>query len=398
MIASFCCVVAMSSHAEKEAEFSPGVYLGWQHDSNLFRLPDSVSPPGAPRGVADYQYGASLEAALPVSQQFFSLDAHAVRNHYSDADFLDYTNLAGNADWRWRYGHAWSGDIQAEYHRDLVPFDEFQSLVESRPRIRDIRRLAGGSASAVRKLTLDWDLGVTLRHDASRDESGFEFLDRDLSRGTVDLTYHGTRDPNDYLGLRVNSRWVRFPHREIVSATQVDNAYREDDLLIRFNWVATERSTLTADLGYSMLHHREFSSRDFSGPTGSLTYRFTPTGNAGAELGGWREIVAQTQTTASYMTEAGVRVKPYWRYSDQILFEGDLETSRREYKGDPLLGLASGVPLRSDRIRFAELSATYTPADHLIFKFSAHKERRNSNRDNKDYEYTLLAANVALNF
>jgi hypothetical protein len=390
------CLAAAAARADDSPRFDPIVYLGWQYDSNLFRLPDEASARQrlgtTDRSMTDLRYGVGLDAGAPLSRQFLELKLDAIRNHFSEMDSLDYTDLLASARWRWRYGSLWSGDLGALYHQDISPFDELQLPV------RDERQLYGVRGSATRRLTLNWDLGISAEHDGARhDLDARRFLDRDVERGAVDLLYHGTRDPENYIGVRFSPRRVRFPNRDVVQATRLDNSYREEEYTGRFKWKATGRSTFTADIGYSTLHHEQFSDRDFSGPVGSLAYRFEPWEYAGTEVGAWREIIVRTETAASYMTEEGLRVQPFWDYSPAIRLEAELSLLERRFRGDPLRSLA-GLPTRRDDVAAAGLTATYSPYDGVELALLAHVERRDSNQNDKDYDYASFGANLEIRF
>src|SRR5262245_16069894 len=102
---------------------------GVQHDSNVFRVPDSQ--PGDKSDTIS-RIGAGVTGDIPVGRQHLLFDGAVDYYNYSDFDVLDHTAYRVGAAWNWLVASQWTGDIGYATQRYLNTLDlgaQVQDLV-----------------------------------------------------------------------------------------------------------------------------------------------------------------------------------------------------------------------------------------------------------------------------
>jgi hypothetical protein len=390
------CLLPVFSAPAQEAEFSPRVVAGMSHDSNPLRLggAEEVRAASGETEMEDLvlRYGAGIRAAVPLSRQYFVLDAEAVRNRYDRFDFLDHTASDVRGRWAWRYGDLWDGNLRLRHRRDISPLEEL------RPPVRDRRLFREAQLEARRRLTPRWSLEMT----AGR--SGFEHeleARRGLNRD-FDLLRAGfvrrAADPDALvLGWRVQARRAGYPDRP---PGAVDNDHMDYEAGGELQGGLSPRSAVDVRVAYAALRHEEMTRRDFSGAVGRAAYRYRPSERSTLEISLWRELDRHAEAASSYVTEDGFRLRSAWRYSDAFTLEADFSYRDRRFDGELADGAQDGAGLsrRHDRLRGAGLSAVYRRSALLTVTIAYRVESRRSNHEDRPYRYRLFTAEVQLSF
>src|SRR5690606_5431403 len=109
------------------------------------------------------------------------------------------------------------------------------------------------------------------------------------------------------------------------------------------------------------------------------------------------DINVRTDTDASYVTDTGVGLRPYWEYSQRTTFDAFISRQDRRFEGDPQLGV-SGAETRRDTMDLVEVSAAWAHFTNLTYRLAYRLERRDSNQSDRDYRYHSVAGNVRLVF
>lgn len=367
---------------------------GLYHDSNLFRLSDTVNPQ-AVLGTTDKsdtvaRIGLGLKADLPVSRQRLLLDAKVDDYKYDRFGFLDHAEYRAGATWQWQVTSLWSGDVGYNRQRYLASLAELQS------RTKDLITVDHAFANAGYLLTPRWRArGGLDRYEYSHGDVTLNTLENRTNSATAGLDY--LTPGGNSVGGQVKYTNGQYPNRQLVAGSLVDNEYNETETSAVTHWVVTGKSTLDARLGYTNRTHKQVPQRNFSGATGRLSYDWTPGAKTLLNFSAWRELRAVEEIAASYVLSKGISFGPNWAPTPKLVFQARLLRETRDYDGDPGFALA-GAPKREDVFRGARLSAGYTPRRNIELAIAVEKGERDSNIVGRDYDYNTVSANAKLSF
>ncbi len=116
-------------------------------------MPRALSPDAnASRDDVVSRTSAALDAGWEMGLQAFALNVNVDDNRYADNESLDNTSGNGRADWNWRLGHQWTGQLGGGYGRSLSGF------VNSRFLGRDVLESSDYHGAARYQLTPHWSL------------------------------------------------------------------------------------------------------------------------------------------------------------------------------------------------------------------------------------------------
>ena len=377
-----------------ERPFQLFVSGGAYHDSNVFRLSDSVDTQAllgtTSRSDTVGRLGVGLKGELTASRQRLLIDARADRYKYDRFSFLDNTAYRAGATWKWAAGEAWAGDLGYSKKRYLTGFGQLQAP------IKDLLTQDNAFFVAKRRLTPEWQVR------AGADWTKYEHSDPTLASAESRITSgtigadHFTSAGNS-VGAQVKGSEGRYPNREVVAGSEVDNRYREVEASAVAHWEVSGKSRFDARVGYTRRRHEQIEQRDFSGATGRLDYAWTPSGKTLLDFAAWRELRSIEDTVANYVLSEGAGFGPHWAPTAAIVLQAWVSHERRDYQGDPGFVLTS-APRRVDTLDLARVSIGYNPRRFMRFSLSFEHGKRDSNFPTGDYSYNLASANARFTF
>jgi exopolysaccharide biosynthesis operon protein EpsL len=364
--------------------------IGGYYDSNLFRLADGVNPQTAigSSSKSDTVGIAALgfKADVPISRQRLLFDAAVDYSDFSRFDFLDNTGYRVRGAWEWQAADQWSGDVGGSTRRFLSGFNNIQAPIKD---MITEDRLFG---TAGYRFTPRWRVrGGVDWYQWTHSNLTRRSLDNDTTSGLIGIDYLTPADNS--VGALVRYTNARFPNREVVAGTLVDNQYDQIDAGVVVHWVATGLSTLDARLGYTDVRYAQLAERDFSGVTGNLSWDWTPGTKTVINFSAWREIRLYEDASATYILAQGVSVGPQWAPTYKLVFQAKLLYEHRDFKGDPGYVLQAG-PQREDRFRGGNLMAGWSPVRWLQLALAAEAGKQTSNIAGKDFDYYRIWANA----
>lgn len=372
----------------------PYVSAGIIHDNNAFRLADGEDPNllvgTAGKSDTIKTLGLGINTIIEDSRQKYLFNASADYYDYNRFTFLDHWNYKLGAGWRWEAGNLWNGDLRYSRRRDLADPAELQG------RTKDLITQDTIHASGNYKFHPSWKARTAL--DINRYEHGDsarESLDNRTIAATIGADY--TTASNNTLGIQFKATDGRYPNRQIVATSFVDNQYKEYETSGVVGWQFTEKTKFDGRLGYTQRRHEELSSRDFNGVTGRAALQYLASAKTSIDFAAYRETRVVEDANASYAFATGYILGPSWAPTHKSVLQARLVYEKRKYEGDP--GLALGVTTqREDTLRGLRLSAGYKPIRNTEVIFAFERGKRTSNLADAGYDYNMVSINAGWKF
>jgi exopolysaccharide biosynthesis operon protein EpsL len=333
---------------------------------------------------------AGVNVDVPISRQRF-IGGFAINDvRYDRFSELGYTGHDGRAIWLWEAGNALSGQVGGTVNKSLASFVNFTA------RVRDIVNTTTVFANASYLVNPSWRLraGVDQLHqehsEISRQEQAV-----DVTGAEGSITYI-SRAGNS-LGVLARNDEGRYPHRQVVATSILDNRYSQRSVSAVLDWAITPASRVSGRIGRVKREFAQLSQRDFSGTIWRAVYDWTPRARFSLSAVAQRDISVIEDVRTSFVLATGFGVRPAYRYSDKLKIEGVLDTTKREYLGDPAVSLGA-VPQRDDRINTIGVSATWLPSRSTSVIASVLRESRSSSVQFSDYEAWIVFLRGRISF
>jgi hypothetical protein len=358
------------------------------HDNNVLRTCDNGAtdpgcPPGVPK-VADTISTTSLLGGFdqPISRQRLHADAALNVNRYKNRSDLNNNGYHVDAGWDWETIGNLSGKLSALLNRQLAQYSLGDALSALNALNMETNRQYAATAALGGVTKLTFEGGVTHREV---DYSNAIWASREYRQdaGTLGVKYR----PSDLLTLGVGLRETRGEYDPSGSSLK----YRRHDLDLTGTWLASGASTIDARLSFGRQHYETSTSRDFSGATGSLQWRWKPTGklnfytlllrDTGTEAGLFYTGVAEISPTGiTLQTQAGdisrvtnlARVLGEYEMTAKIKLTASAANSHRSLVNTLSLTPDSG----SDDTVTGTLGVRYVPTRSIAIGCDVSRERR----------------------
>ncbi len=356
----------------------------YQHEDNLFRLPDGIEPLGG--GQRDDTVLSSYARARfdkTVSLQQFLIDITAIRNAYQEYDYLDFTAVNGVGRWNWALGSQVQGSISASQSENLRSFADSIGFAQS---INTYRRLA---ADANYWLNSDWSVGVGAIKAASRyNDSASDDAEYDEDGFEAKATYRTiTGNQLSLVGAETNGS---YPNQRVDA---IDGDYRQRDIQLRGDWHLSGVSRIYGYVGFADREYSDLHGRDFSGGVGKLEYDWQLTPKVDINFLARREIGAEADLVDNFVVTEAASIKPTWSVTSRVALSAGMEWLQRTYGGDPGLGVVSSI-VKDDLTTIGTLEARYLPLDKLQLSIAWQTESRDSDARLREYDDDILTVSV----
>jgi hypothetical protein len=360
---------AQSTSAASTATASSPYYLGASvargHDSNVFRLPQSLGP------RADSYTTSSVLAGVdkPIGRQRVYTDVAVRRQRFNRLGELNNTGHGASAGLDWETVGRFSGQIKGTSEKSLAPYGSpfASTTLSERNILRERTFSATAQRGTVRSKVQPFVGFNTRKTDYSAEAYRFRNNDRRALRAGVRWR------PSDRLMLAtavVEARG-KYPFSRTAGGgvAALPDEYRSHGVELTGEWEATGKSRLDGRLGYEQRRYEQATRRDFSGVNGLLRWRWQPTG----KLTFTTSLVRDADDTdrllppdAIDLTAAGSRVTNSalldgtWQATAKVAVNANLRYSDRKLV-NPVVDAGGSVQnlSGSDTTRYAALGATW---------------------------------------
>jgi exopolysaccharide biosynthesis operon protein EpsL len=367
------------------------------HDSNVFRISDGRDPAtflgSSSRGDTYHVTTLGLNLDIPISRQRLRAGYAFNESRYDRFKDLDFRGYDGRAVWLWETGDRLSGRLGYTETFRLASLSDFQTRVKNPLRVKQ------PYFDAVYQLTARWRLQAGLSELRQKNgDPARAAQDVDVTTAEAAILY--VSRAGNSIGPGVTIEDGKFPNRQLVAGTPVDNAYTQYRANLLLDWNVTALTRVRARAGLVKRSYDQLGQRDFDDAVFRAEVDWTPTARLSVAALAQRDIsaagdIGDIQT--SFVRITGVALRPALRITEKTGAAASLEYSVREYLGDPQLALGLR-PERTDRVRSAVLALAYRPARFATLILSLQRESRSSTIEFGDYSVTLIRASARLAF
>jgi len=384
--------VAKVSRADDQDVFKLEAGVVRTEDNNLFRLPDAVDP--FLLGAGGHQRSETITAShlgLTMDQsiglQQFHLEGFETYYDYKNYSFLSGTTTNFLASWQLAITRALTGKLSTQRQSSPANFSYYQIYNK-----RDIVTLDSTD------LNLDWSPTSTLHLTTDLAERKYidsadnkQISSYDSKFMEFGLLYAFTSGGS--IGV-VNDRTLgTIPDQVLSPIYQLDTGFQQNEDKLTLNWPFTTRAQLNAQAGYLKRDYDHFSTRNYSGGTGTLSLNYGLLDTVyvvGPLASGYTELPLDFGILASVNRSYNPFVN-----DDESYFIDDKKTVQILYTPTPkinlklrfddnkdnYLGAITGnilTPRRSDIYKVYTLELDWNPAKSLALAAVLAREQRDS--------------------
>ena len=379
---------ATSAHADDKDAFNVIAGINWQHDNNIFRVPDGFNLGSAKRSdqiTSDF-VGVRIDK-LYALQHFRFYYTHSANRFQNNSDLKFDTNEY-KAAWLWALTPYLTGNLSSESN-------------ESRDTSQDI---SGQNRFNVRttenqRFDADWSpygnwhlLGGVARYRLKNSQS---------LNGQSDYTQNSVNGGLKYVYASGSSmsvigygRSATYDQRQLVATSQLDTGFGEREVDANLNWILTGKSRLNLTAGYLHRGYDHFSQRNFSQPLGSAEYIWAPTGRLRVSAIAARQVAGYESTTSNYTVRDSLGITPTWAITDKISLQGNASIANRKFRGNGI----GGTLAREDSEKSASIGINWLPTRYLTLGANLQRSSRGSNQPGIDYKDTTAGVSAQLFF
>ncbi len=359
------------------------VTAGATQDDNLFRL-NSSSDGEALLGTSElsdwYRFiGVGFESLIARENQRFELLGNVKRWAYEEFDELDHTSGRFRGVWHWKASSATQGNVGYRFRRELRSFTN-QNVPKN-----DIIEENAIFAEIERQVAQRWLLRVN-GESTDLNFSASPLLQKQRNTIEAELRYAASQQSS--FGLLSTYTQSTFDE----SQSQDFSGWSVGPL---FHWQPQQTLSLTANVAYTHqgLDESQPDVDDFDGLTGFAAAKWALSDSIDLKLRVFHDISDLGGEVANYTERTGTSIEATWQITPKLTSRAQLEYQTRDFIASPLIGVD-----REDDYVLAELWLDFSVAPRWLLSFGLGKENRDSNVDIRNFDDTLLHANIRFDF
>jgi len=368
----------------------PFVALGYDHDNNLFRLPDSSPGYDNVRGDSSRRVEAGLNFNKTYGREVVTVLAKFDRVSFDHFTQLDYNGKDVRLDLAWHLGNHVNGTAGMTYLEVLAPYSDYAI------RERNLRVQKHTYAVANWNFHPSWQVrGAAVRDRYTYDLSSLTYNDRNDDQVETGLDYLAASGST--VGVQLRRTKTVYDSLRLFSGNLVDPGSTQDEVKLRTLWRVTGVTDLQFLGGYVRRNHVYFTERDASGVNARLTANTVLTGSVRMNGALWREFAGSESGVASYTLNRGASLGASWVATAKLLVEAQARYERRLFDGL----LVATLPIEfSDRSHLNSLGLTYAPTSAVQLTASAFHEARSGRAiaGNSNYRASGVSFGVNLHY
>ena len=346
------------------------LFANERYDSNLYRLPDGIEPFGdGRRSATTRSLGVGLNLDKSYGQQSFYLSGNLSKDSYSPYSALDTTTRVVNAAWNWTLTPSLTGTLSIS--RSQAPNNFSDTGVVTQTNLRKVED---------RILSADYRPGAAIHPRLSflqdEDRSQQPTFNRQNAKttsleGGLVYDFHSGNEAQIYF-RRGRGNYINVDPE----ATLQQNAqFHEHETGVSAHYRSSGFSSFDGRIGYLSRHNDDFSTRDFGGVVGQLTYTYVATGKTQLQIVASRSLASTQDLASSFSQDTTVSVNPIWSATNRITVRPVVSITRRSFQG----AIVPIGPNLEMTLRDYSLQVDWNPYRNLTLSFVATKENRSSN-------------------
>ena len=351
-----------------------------EHDSNVFRLPDTDSR------KADF-YGVTtlgMKFDKRYSLQRIELDVNAQDYRYHRNTALDFTALNYAAAWRWNLTPRLTGNVTADRREYLDNTTLVQSTGSVNRRTDEANRIDAEYEVGAAFRLLGGAFNRTIKNSATL----IQEADTKVTGGEAGAKY--VFRSGDFVAYRYrhgNGEFSGLPSTAVPSRNFTDKEHE-----VSFEWLPASGTSVQGRLAHLQRQRDDAASSEFSGLVGRINLSWMISGKTRMEAGVIRELASYQPSTSSYYDGERLYISPVWKPTEKTAVRLRLDQGVRHYKG------VLGYEGRRDEISQAGVSVEWEPLRFVKLIGSLAHDRRTSNFAGLDYKANVIGATALFSF
>jgi len=364
-------------------------------DNNLFRLPDSVNPstlglPGSKRSDTVRSEYVGLVVDQPIGLQQFHLEAVVDENNYHNYGYLNGRTTNYNGYWQLAFTPQLTGKLSSNRTQSAAGFANYQNY--------NARNIITSENTG---LNLDWSpLGnwhlissfSDVTYVSSINSTSLQSYDSKVIEGGINYVFPSGAN----LALIHDKTNGTIRSQILDPINQLDTGYQENIDKVTFNWPITGKSNINAQIGFDDRHNDHFSSRNYSGSIGNLSYTQDITSKLSISANAWRTYSAWVDQNESYYVRDAKSLQALWQTTSKLTIKVRLDSYRQDFR-QPLPGITVVNP-RLDNGLTHTLELNYAPLSTVSVVGSIVKDQRGSTIGSWNYNDTSINLSINAKF
>lgn len=393
-----CLLAPTASLADPEDAFNFVGAASLRFEDNLFRLDDKAQAQALLGETRMSDWVTSASAGIKIDKRYslqrFQVDALATHTRHETFDFLDFDSFNYRAAWLWSVTPRLTGVLSADRQEMLTSFSDFRGTNSTVPLNRK-----NTQTNESRIFSFDGDIGAGFHviggasELRSRNSQSFQPVG-DYVQDGIELGGKYVSRAENWVSLVQREIKGEYRGRELNFFSQLDTDFDQSETEARMLWRITGKSEINARLTYVEREHDHFSSRDYSGVTGSLNYRWIPTGKLYIDTSLTRGLSSFQELTSSYYDADTLAIAPTWAVTAKTKIRLKYSYGERDYKG----ALIQPVEQREDKLQSLVLSADWQATRTILVNGTLSREERDSNLSGLDYEANMIGLSAQVIF
>lgn len=376
-LASVC-----TSHADQldTVNFVAGVSR--QHDNNVFKTKNNTESENITSTYAGVRFNKQY------SLQRFRANATITNLDYQNFDYLNFTSKSYDAAWLWALTPKLTGIISADRSESLNDFNDFRNSSVRNTRVTQNQQFQADFAPGG-----GWHLIAGVSRNTLKNSATFNQVS-DFSANSLDVGLKYDLSSGTSITMMNHARKGSYDDRAISQAALLDNGYKEREHEVRLDWLVSAKSQLSFVASYLSRDHDHFSTRDYSGMQGGVTYSWAPTAKIKLLVAMQSNLAAFQSNENSYTRTHIFSITPTYDFSEKIKLRAGLSMSERNFEGDGVVASQG----REDEIKSASLGIDWSPTNYVTLGLNLQKSSQDSNIVGLDYDDTTVSASANVLF
>lgn len=350
------------------------------NDSNIFRQPTAQEDT-----ITSGYLGLRLDKSY--SQQQFQLSVIQRATRYAKFSYLNFDATDYDGGWNWQLGKRFSGRLSASRTQSLAPFNDAlgtgRNVRISQTQALDIDAWVDGGWHAL--------FGLSQTDQKSEQNTLSRTPDFKAVNASVGVKYL-TRAGNS-MTVRQQTTAGEYTSNAVGAAPMSD--YTEDLTEISADWKPNGASALNGRVGWLQRTNKDPARRNFSGPSSSVSYTWTPGGKLSALVTAAQKTVPLQDLSASYREENSLSFSPAWQISDKTSSYLRVSYTKSNDKG--AINPPPAGP-RRDTFSAAAVGLDWAATRKLKINASVEYQQRSSNIALTEYNATIARIGASLAF
>jgi hypothetical protein len=387
LVTGVACACGAAVAGAQSSPWYLGLAQSFGHESNLLRL--SVNQP-VPDGYSQADSVSSTSLLGGLDQRLGRQRAYAnvsVRNNrYSRNPVFDNTSYSAAAGLDWQTLQRLSGTLSTSAFRNLQRFDSGEFGFQ---RLRNLERVSTVNATVSLGLVTQYTLEATAGRRQVRNSLQDPAVQaREFTQDNASLGLRWRPSSAAILGIGLSAAQGRYPKfRQLADGSYDADRFKRQDIELRGTLQPTGASVFEARLSNGRTRYDLNQQRDFDGLTGSVAWRWQPTGKLRLNTVFTRETGQDSYATAVFNVPAttdysritnSLRTQIIHDATAKLQFNAALDVYRRTVvrtTPNPFFPLdASG----KERTPILSLGARWTPLRYALLGCDWSRERRST--------------------